>query len=160
MALTKCSECGGEVSDRALMCPHCGAPRGRIGARMYGREWRSPVTVLGLPLVHIATGVDLYTGRKRIAKGIIAIGDVAIGVVAIGGAAIGGIAVGGFALGLLAALGGAAIGCGVSVGGLAVGYLAVGGMAFGIWAYGGGAIGIHAVQGGSVRPSYFHFGRR
>lgn len=26
MALIKCSECGGQVSSRAVRCPHCGAP--------------------------------------------------------------------------------------------------------------------------------------
>jgi cytochrome c biogenesis protein CcdA len=26
MALIKCPECGGEVSDKARACPHCGAP--------------------------------------------------------------------------------------------------------------------------------------
>jgi nitrate reductase gamma subunit len=35
MALTKCEECGGPLSDRAMSCPHCGAPvrkRGRLVA--------------------------------------------------------------------------------------------------------------------------------
>lgn len=32
MALIKCDECGGQMSDRALRCPHCGAP-----ARMSSR---------------------------------------------------------------------------------------------------------------------------
>lgn len=26
MALIKCPECGNEVSDRAVACPHCGYP--------------------------------------------------------------------------------------------------------------------------------------
>ena len=26
MALSKCTECGKEVSDKAMACPHCGAP--------------------------------------------------------------------------------------------------------------------------------------
>ncbi len=26
MALTKCRECGGQISDKAASCPHCGAP--------------------------------------------------------------------------------------------------------------------------------------
>jgi DNA-directed RNA polymerase subunit RPC12/RpoP len=26
MALIKCHECGGQVSDQAWTCPHCGAP--------------------------------------------------------------------------------------------------------------------------------------
>lgn len=157
MALTKCPECDGQISDRAVACPHCGALMGHISSRMIGREWRSPITVLGLPLVHIATGVDLYTGRKRVARGIIAIGDIALGLVAVGGVAIGGFAAGGLAVGLLAAIGGAAIGCGISLGGLAVGSVAAGGLALGVWAYGGGAYGVHAVSGGTMRASSFGF---
>ena len=26
MALTQCPECSGQISDRAIMCPHCGFP--------------------------------------------------------------------------------------------------------------------------------------
>jgi hypothetical protein len=26
MALLKCNECGKDVSDKAVLCPHCGAP--------------------------------------------------------------------------------------------------------------------------------------
>ena len=29
MALIKCSECGNSVSDKAVTCPHCGAPISR-----------------------------------------------------------------------------------------------------------------------------------
>src|SRR5438045_1437214 len=52
---------------------------------MFGREYRSRATLFGLPLVHIAFGFDPRTGRKRIARGILAIGDTAVGVVACGG---------------------------------------------------------------------------
>ena len=30
VALKKCSECGGQVSSRAVACPHCGAPVRRM----------------------------------------------------------------------------------------------------------------------------------
>lgn len=33
MALINCSECGKEVSDRALSCPHCGNPLGENRAQ-------------------------------------------------------------------------------------------------------------------------------
>ena len=40
MALIKCRECGQQVSDRALTCPHCGAPatpkRALVAAAMAG----------------------------------------------------------------------------------------------------------------------------
>lgn len=117
-----------------------------------GMEYRSKTTLFGLPLVHIATGRDPVTRRRRIAKGIIAIGDMAIGVIAIGGSAFGGFVLGGCAvglfsiggasIGLLAALGGAAVGLGFSVGGMAVGSVAIGGGALGIISIGGGGAGL------------------
>lgn len=33
MALTKCSECGQQVSTKARTCPHCGAPSPGSGVR-------------------------------------------------------------------------------------------------------------------------------
>src|SRR5438270_12642839 len=106
MALIPCSECKRSVSDQAAACPHCGKPF--RAAVAYGYEYRSKATLFGLPLVHVATGFDPATGRKRVAKGVIAIGDVALGGFAVGGMAIGGIAVGGCAVGVLA-LGGAGL---------------------------------------------------
>ena len=38
MALVECAECGKEISDRAMMCPHCGLPM-RGGLFCY--EYRS-----------------------------------------------------------------------------------------------------------------------
>jgi hypothetical protein len=32
MALVQCAECGGEISDKATACPHCGAPRVSVAA--------------------------------------------------------------------------------------------------------------------------------
>ncbi len=116
--------------------------------RMYGYEYRSKTTLFGLPLVHIATGMDPRTGRKRIAKGIIAIGDVAVGMLAIGGCAFGGIAIGGAAIGLIT-LGGVSIGLLFALGGGAIGTIAVGGAAIGVVAFGGGALGYYAAGGGA-----------
>jgi hypothetical protein len=124
------------------------------------REYRSPITVWGLPLVHVCLGPDPETGAFRgVARGIIAIGDVAFGVAALGGAAVGGLAIGGAALGLislggcavgvLAALGGCAIG-GLALGGLAIGGLAFGGLAIGYIAAGGQALGAYPMQGDPV----------
>ncbi len=36
MALTKCRECGKEISTEAVTCPHCGAPTGRQAKRTSG----------------------------------------------------------------------------------------------------------------------------
>lgn len=114
--------------------------------RLFGKEYRSPRTVWGLPLVHVATGYDTKTGRKRIAKGIIAIGDIAMGGLALGGLAFGGIAVGGVGLGLIS-LGGLAIGLLLALGGGALGTIALGGGAIGLVAVGGGAVGYFALGG-------------
>jgi tRNA A-37 threonylcarbamoyl transferase component Bud32 len=127
-----------------------------------GYEYKSKTTVFGLPLVHIATGIDLRTGRKRIAKGIIALGDIAVGVMAYGGLAVGGItfggcslgviSLGGLSVGVLLAVGGAAISGGLSIGGLAIGAVGLGGMAIGVYAFGGGALGLHAMSGEGIDP--------
>jgi hypothetical protein len=147
MTLIQCPECSREVSDQALACPHCGLPN-RI-SRLFGYEYKSQATLWGLPLVHIAYGINPLTGRKRVAKGIIAIGDLALGVFAFGGTAIGGLAIGGGAFGLIA-LGGGAIGLLLAVGGGAVGGIALGGAAVGGVAIGGGAIGYYALGGGAL----------
>lgn len=46
-------------------------------------EYKSEITLLGLPLVHVH--LSRGNGRPRCARGIIAVGDVAFGVVALGG---------------------------------------------------------------------------
>ena len=168
MALTQCSECGADISARAVLCPQCGAPGpGRMG--MY--EYRSSRTWRGLPLLHVVKGppIDLVTGKLRVAKGVIAIGNVAVGIIAIGGAAIGVLslgglslgllALGGSAIGLLAAFGGMAIG-GLAVGGCAIGGVAIGGAAIGYYALGGAAAGIHPLGGNIRDPQAVEFFRQ
>src|SRR5260370_7109305 len=115
--------------------------------RRFGYEYRSKTTVFGWPLVHIASGIDPMTGRKRIAKGIIAMGDVAFGVLALGGCAFGVFAGGGVAIGFFT-FGGLSIGLLLALGGGAIGGLAIGGGALGLIAVGGGAIGYYPAGGG------------
>ncbi|BCG59027.1 hypothetical protein [Paenibacillus sp. URB8-2] len=116
-------------------------------------EYKSSLTVLDLPLVHIKFRRRgwFFGGAPAVAKGIIAIGDVALGAFAVGGIAAGGISIGGLSAGLLA-LGGAALGA-VAAGGAAAGVLAFGGVAVGAVALGGLAIGKIAI-GGSAFGSY------
>jgi hypothetical protein len=111
-------------------------------------NYQSRYRLLGLPLVHVNTGVTSPGGYRRgVAVGWIAVGDVSFGVVSIGGVAVGGVAIGGIAAGLLV-LAGAAIGL-ASLGGLAVGVLAVGGAAFGwVAAVGGLAVARDFASGG------------
>ena len=83
MALVTCRECGQEVSPTALACPHCGAPHpGDPEWRGTGFEWRSARTFLGYPLIHVAYGKDAR-GKRRVAKGIIAVGQFAVGLITV-----------------------------------------------------------------------------
>lgn len=151
MALINCPECHRSISDKAVTCPHCGFPLrpserspsnvGFTGA--YGYEYKSSLTVFGMPLVHIVYGPG-FGGRLKPAKGFIAIGNVAIGVIAIGGFSIGILSIAGIGLGLIC-FGGMALGLLGAAGGMAVGYIALGGVAVGAYAIGGLAIGTHTI---------------
>jgi len=124
-----------------------------------GYEYRTRARIFGLPLLHIAYGIDPKTGRMLVARGFIAIGNVAFGVVALGGLAFGVLAIGGVAFGvavfagiaaaIYAAVGGVAIGGYAAFGGVAVaGYIAVGGLAIS-WNYAIGAFAIGKYPYGS-----------
>ena len=151
MALMNCPECRRSISDKALTCPHCGyplqpsetSPSGPIYAGTYGYEYKSSLTIFGMPLVHIVYGPGIG-GRLKPAKGFIAIGNIAIGVIAIGGFSLGILSIAGIGLGLIC-FGGMAIGLLGAAGGMAVGYVAVGGMAVGVYAIGGLTVGIHTI---------------
>ncbi|MGE0755903.1 MAG: serine/threonine-protein kinase [Pirellulaceae bacterium] len=142
-------------------------PMPRHWRRTYDYEYRSRAEIFGIPLLHIAYGMDPVTHRRRVAKGVVAIGDIAIGwlafggvaagVMAIGGCAFGLLTFGGCSIGLLLALGGAAVGFGFSAGGCAIGSVATGGCAVGIFAAGGGAFGVHALGGNSRDPTAQEF---
>ncbi|MBN1510249.1 MAG: hypothetical protein JW955_25605 [Sedimentisphaerales bacterium] len=154
MSLVHCPECDREISDRAIMCPHCGYSMGAV----CGYEYRSEREVLGLPLVHVVAGrgIDPATGRVRIAKGVVAVGPIAVGGLTFGGVSCGLLSFGGLSVGLIA-LGGAAIGILLALGGLAIGLVAIGGGAIGYYALGGGAWGVHAVGGNAQDPNAVEF---
>jgi hypothetical protein len=142
-----CHKCVARDTPR-LVCGACAARGSALSYPWYGYgygysyEYKSSLTIGGWPLVHVCGGIDPVTMRPRIAKGVIAIGNVAVGVLAIGGLACGAITLGGCSIGLLLAVGGAALGLGMSVGGFAVGSIAIGGAAVGfVYAIGGVAIG-------------------
>lgn len=136
-----------------------------------GINYVSNTRILGVPLVHIASGMNPETGRLQVARGIIAIGDVAFGIISIGGVSLGILSIGGVALavislaglsiGLFAAFGGCAVSLYLAAGGAAVsGHLAFGGFAFSLnYAFGGFAIGKHPYGGNYQDPEavrYFH----
>jgi hypothetical protein len=127
----------------------------------YSFDYKSSITIAGWPLLHVCGGIDPATRRPRIAKGVMAIGNIAVGVLAIGGLACGLITVGGASLGLLLAVGGAALGLGVSVGGLAVGSIAIGGAAIGfLYAIGGVAIAPAALDAARCDTALLDAARR
>ena len=110
--------------------------------------YKTKVTLLGLPLVHISTS-KMENGHhgRGIARGWIAIGDISFGIIlSVGGVAFGGAAIGGIAVGLL------------SFAGMAIGVLAFGGGAIGVFATGGGAIAWHAATGGFAMANEYALG--
>jgi len=133
-----------------------------------GGEYRSETVIGGLPLLHIAWGMDMATGKKRVARGIIAIGDMAHGAFAFGGIARGGFAFGGVALGVVA-VGGVGIGLisfsGLAIallfayGGFAISGIAVGGFALGYYANGGAAFGVYPLGANIQSPEAREFFR-
>ena len=150
-----CHECVGRDTPR-LLCRTCIQQPPTLGF-----EFRSQASIAGWPLIHICAGVDPATMRPRVAKGIIAIGNIAVGVVAIAGLACGLVTVAGLSVGLLFALGGVAMGLGLSVGGVAVGSIAFGGLAIGfLYAIGGAAFGRAIADGRQCDPAVLDFVRR
>lgn len=108
--MKECRECHGQVSEHALMCPHCGAPRPAPEKwDGWGFEYKSRARWLGMPLVHVsfkfapnfvpvpARGV-LAIGQ--FGAGIVTISQFGVGVVNLSQFGIGGLVVAQFALGV------------------------------------------------------------
>jgi hypothetical protein len=103
-----CRECQHEISEQAFTCPHCGAPfPARAKWDGYGFEYKSSLTLFGLPLLHVS--FKYRPNRMPVpAKGIIAIGQFGCGVFTIAQFGVGifclcQFAVAGFALAQIAA---------------------------------------------------------
>jgi hypothetical protein len=78
--MISCRECKQPASAQAFQCPHCGAPYpARSKWDGWGFEYRSAITVLGWPLLHIS--FKYRPNRVPVpARGIFAIGQFAVGI--------------------------------------------------------------------------------
>lgn len=104
-------------------------------------EYKSDQTWFGLPLIHYTYGKSPETGKRVVAKGVVAVGRFALGILAIGHASFGLIALGQLAIGILLGLGQAATGA-LAAGQMALGaYLAIGQVAVGWISIGQFAVG-------------------
>jgi hypothetical protein len=160
MSLTSCRECSGQVSTEAPACPRCGAPQPwDPDWSGWGYEWRSKASVWGYPLVHVAWGRDRQ-GRRRVARGVVAVGQFAVGLVAVAQ----------FGVGILFGLGQMVVGLtGIaqvavallfSVGQVAVGVVAVGQFALGWYALAQIGVARHLWSLESADPEAVAFFRR
>jgi hypothetical protein len=133
MALEPCRECGKEVSNNAVSCPHCAAPRPALAEWAgTGIDWKSRAKILGIPLIHVAFGRD-SAGKLRVAKGFIAVGQFAIGGITVAQFGIGIIfGLGQFMIGLTA-LAQFAVGLLIGVGQIAAGVVTIGQFVVGIY---------------------------
>ncbi len=133
-------------------------------------EYVTHLRFFGLPLLHFTRGKCPETGRRIVAKGIIAIGRMAIGLLAIGQASAGIVAIGQLAVGVLFGLGQAATGI-VCIGQLAIGVVfALGQFACGyacVAQFGVGSyvlaqfgFGIHVSDMTQVDPAVMQFFRK
>lgn len=133
MALTREKNSTQSLADAESLCPACGSADEATAPKL-GVYWRTRIGLLGFPLVCISFGRD-ERGKRRFAKGFIAIGNYAVGGIAIGQFAAGIFSIGWFALGI-AALGQLAIGGLVGFGQFSLGMFAVGQFVAGVYAKG------------------------
>jgi hypothetical protein len=130
-------------------------------------EYKSDRTWFGLPFVHYTSGKCPETGRRVVAKGVVAVGRFAMGILAIGHASFGLIALGQLAIGILLGLGQAstgifaagqiALGGYFAVGQLAAGWISIGQLAMGKYVLAQLGIGTHVWSMKSSDPVAFEY---
>ncbi len=134
------------------------------GARF--AEFKSHDSMLGLPFIHYTAGICPETGKRLVAKGVIAVGRKAVGFVAVGQAAVGLLALGQLAVGAVA-VGQASFGVAVigqlaiailfGLGQMTTGYVAIGQFALGHYALGQFGAGDHVWSTGRTDPEAVEF---
>lgn len=65
MALIKCSECGKEISDKAVSCPHCGAPVGTSKASIKPQKKKGGKLKYILIIIFIVLAFSIFGGDKE-----------------------------------------------------------------------------------------------
>lgn len=130
-------------------------------------EFKSHGQLVGLPLIHYARGINPETGKRIVAKGIVAVGRLAVGVLAIGHASAGIIAIGQLGLGLIIglgqlstgayALGQVAIAAMFGIGQIAIGDIAIGQIGIGEYVLAQIAIGEHVWSPDHADPEAVEF---
>lgn len=133
-------------------------------------EFTSNARVFGMPFFHYTCGKNPETGRRVVARGVIAVGRVACGVLAIGQASFGLIAIGQLAVGVALgfgqfaagtlAVGQVAIAALIGLGQLATGYVAIGQIAIGKYALGQIGIGQYVWSVKYKNPAAMEFFRK
>jgi hypothetical protein len=132
-------------------------------------EFTSHRRLLGVPFLHFTRGKSPETGKRVVARGIIAIGRQAVGVVAIGQAALGLLALGQLAVSPLLGIGQAAtgvlavgqlaLGAAFGFGQLATGYVAIGQIGFGSYVLAQLGYGEHVYDSRGAAPAAQQFFR-
>lgn len=152
-----CRECKEAVGPSASTCPHCGAQKPwKQDWNGPGFEYKSEASLFGLPLVHVAFGKDAK-GKRRVAKGIIAVGQFALGFVTVAQFGVGVLfGFGQFMLSLvaIAQFAGSAI---FAVAQFGAAYAVVGQFAFGKYVVCQIGWGVHQISPGHIDPVAVEF---
>lgn len=130
-------------------------------------EFRSHARFMGWPVIHYTRGKCPETGRRIVAKGVLAVGRVAVGGLAVGQAAFGLIAVGQLGIGLLLgfaqaatgliAIGQLALGIQFGLGQIATGVVAIGQLAAGQYVLAQMGVGMHVLSMTRSDPAALEF---
>lgn len=99
--MKSCRECHHQVSEDALACPSCGAPRPALAKwDGWGFEYKSEAAIGSLPWIHISFKYRAY--RPVVARGVIAIGQFGCGLVTISQFGVGLVSVSQFTIAVFA----------------------------------------------------------